>query len=64
MTEKNALSPRYSTVDERYEAAQRNNNYLRETPVEKPRQQGIKWKARPTGGLIPSGFKISGKLDF
>lgn len=60
----NALSPKRASIQDRYEAAKRNNNYLRETPVEKPRPQGVKWKARPMGGLKPHGVKISGKLEF
>lgn len=61
---KNALSTPPLTLDEKYEAAKRNNNYLRETPVEKPRPEGWKFKARPVGGLKPHGVKITGKLDF
>lgn len=61
---KNALSPAPVSVDDRFEAAKRRNNYLRETPVEKPRNEGWKFKARPVGGLKPHGVKISGKLEF
>jgi hypothetical protein len=60
----NALAPKGTSVDDRYEAAKRRNNYLKETPVEKPRLKGVKWKARPMGGFKPHGVKISGKLEF
>lgn len=60
----NALAPKSTTIDERYEAAKRRNNYLKETPVEKPRLEGVKWKVRPVGGLKPRGIKVSGKLEF
>ena len=61
---RNALAPAPVTVDERYSAAERRNNHLRETPVEKPRPEGWKMKVRPIGGLKPHGIKISGKMEF
>lgn len=45
MDKRNALRPSGESVDERMEAARRNNNYLREEPAEKP-QPKWKFKAR------------------
>lgn len=66
---KNALSQAPVSVDERFEAAKRHNNYLRETPVEKPRSEGWRVKVRPIGGLknLTQGFqgaKATAKLEF
>lgn len=61
---KNALSNPPLTTEEKFEAAKRRNNYLREVPVEKPRSEGWKFKPRVMGGLKPHGIKGTWKLDF
>lgn len=64
MKTRNALSPAPASVDERYDAAQRRNNHLREKPHDTVQSKGWKLKVRPTGGLKPSGIKLSGQMEF
>lgn len=64
MDKQNALSDAPVSIDEKYEAARRRNNYLREIPVEKPRSKGWKIKPGVMGGLKPHGIKVTGKLEF
>jgi hypothetical protein len=55
---RNALS-----VDERFEAAKRRNNYLREKPAEAPRREGWKVRPKPMGGLKPHGLSLTFKRE-
>lgn len=59
----NALSSPPS-VEDRFEVAKRRSNTLRDVPAEADRPKGWKIKVRPTGGLKPDGFKITGKKEF